>query len=339
MNSDHVNSLEEEIIERYLAGECSDADMRRIFEWLQASENNRKEWLKLRMVSAQGVFTHSSESEHIARSYKELRKKQNKQKRFEQEISRKITLRLMRYAASILLLAGLSVIFFKYITDWQYPKMIVVATGENEPVRQVMLEDGSQVWLSAGSHIEYPERFRKNERSVSVEGKVYFEVNKDANRPFYVKTETYTVKVLGTSFEVNAFKYSQTSDVALVDGEIEILDHNRAALCALQPGQQFEIDKISNRFTLHRVNAEMYASWHEGKLEFNGLTFAEIVKVLERQYHVRIVLDEGIAKDIRLVGSLNLQKDIYQMMRAIELIVPINYHVQKDTVVYIQAKK
>jgi hypothetical protein len=54
---------------------------------------------------------------------------------------------------------------------------------------------------------------------------------------------------------------------------------------------------------------------------------------------VRIVLDEGIFKVIRLVGSLNLQKDIYQMMRAIELIVPINYHVQKDTAVYIQAKK
>ena len=332
-------SLDENIIERYRAGECSEADMAQILEWLKASDENREEWLKLRMVSAKSAFARFSASEHVTCSYKELLKKRNIQKEFEQEITRKITLRLMRYAATILLLVGLSVIFYKYATDWQYPKMVVVATGENEPVRLLMLEDSTQVWLSAGSRIEYPERFWKNERSVSVEGKVYIEVAKDANRPFYVKTETYTVKVLGTSFEVNAYKYSQTSDVTLVEGNVEIFDHNQISLCTIQPGQQFEINKISNRFTLQRVEAEMYASWHEGTLEFDGLTFAEIAKALERHYNVRIILGEGITRDIRLVGSLSFGKDIYQMMRAMELVVPIKYHVQTDTVVYIQSKK
>lgn len=333
-----MNSLNEKLIEKYLAGECSEVEMEQILEWFNASEDNRKEWLKLRMVSAKSAFMHFSDTDQVARAYKELLKKQDDQKRFKQEVTRKITLRFMRYAASILVLIGMSVFFYKYTTDWQYPKMIVVATGANEPVRKIMLEDSSQVWLSAGSRIEYPKRFRKNERKVSVEGKVFFEVAKDVHRPFYVKTETYTVKVLGTSFEVNAFKYNQISDVTLLEGNVEILDNNLASLCILQPGQQFETDKLSNQFTLHQVNAEMYASWHGGQFEFDGLTFAEIVKILERHYNVLIIIDDHIAKDQRLVGSLSFQKDISQMMKTIEMVVPIKYHVQIDTVVYLQSK-
>ena len=333
-----MNDLNEFIFEKYLAGECSEAELNQLIEWFNASEKNRKEWLKLRMVSAKSAYVHFSDPDQIARASKELRKKQFARKLLEEEITRKITLRVMRYAASILILAGLSVIFYKYVTDWQYPQMLIVTVAANEHPKQITLDDSSRVWLSAGSRIEYPERFGKNERKVLVEGKVFFEVAKDAKRPFCVKTDTYTVMALGTSFEVNALRYSQTSDVTLVDGHVEILNHHLAHLCTLMPGQQFETDKLSNSFSLHDVHAEMYTSWYEGKLEFDGLSFAEIAKVLERHYGVRIILDDGIAGDIKLVGSLSFQKDIYQMMRAIELVVPIKYHVQKDTVVYIQSK-
>ena len=330
-----MNSLGEKLIEKYLVVECSEDEITQILEWLNTSEDNRKEWLKLRMVSAKSAFIHFSDTEHVARSYDELLKKQDVRKRLE----KRIYLRFMRYAASILILIGLSLVFYKYATDLKYSKMIVVTTGENEQVRYIMLEDSSQVWLSSGSRIEYPVRFRKNQRNVLAEGRVYFEVAKDANRPFYVKTDAYTVKVLGTSFEVNAYKYSQTSDVTLVEGNIEIFDDNLASLCILQPGRQFEIDKLSNCFTLHQVNAESYASWHRGQFEFDGMTFAEIVNVLEHHYNVRIIIDECIAKDQKLVGSLSFQKDIYQMMRTIELVVPIKYHVQIDTIVYLKSNK
>ena len=338
MYTDYMDSFDEKLIGKYLANECSDAEMEQILEWLNVSEDNRKEWLKMRIVSARNVYIHFSDAERLACSYKELLRKQDVQKRLIQKITRKTILRFMRYAASILVLIGMSVLFYKYATDWRYPQMVVVTLGDNEHVRHIMLEDSSQVWLSAGSRIEYPKRFWKNKRSVSVEGKVYFEVVEDVNRPFYVKTETYTVRVLGTSFEVNAFKYSQTSDVTLVDGKVEILDQNLATLCTLLPGQQFETDKLNNCFTLHQVNAEMYASWHGGQFEFDGLTFAEVIRALERHYNVRIIIEDSIAKDLRLVGSLSFQKDIYQMMRTLELVAPIRYHMQINTVVYIQNK-
>ena len=334
-----MDNLDEIVVERFIAGECSEVEMQRVLDWFKASEENRKEWLKLRMVSAKRDFVRFSEPEHVDRSYRELLKERGERETLERKIARKITLRFLRYAASILLLMGVSYAVYLYVSYQEPVKMVVVAVGGNEPVREIRLGDSTRVWLSAGSQIEYPERFDKEERKVSVEGKVYFEVAADTNRPFWVSTETYMVKVVGTSFEVNTFRFRQMSDVTLIEGKVEILDRELTSLCLMQPGQQFEIDKLTNSFVLHEVAAEMVAAWHDGKLEFDGLTFAEIAKALERQYNVRIILEEGIVPNQKLVGSLSFQKDIYEMMRTIALVIPIEYNVQMNTVVvHIQPK-
>ena len=333
-----MNNLNEKLIEKYLAGKCSDVEAKQILEWLESSEENRKEWLKFRIIPIKNNYLHLSDPTHIAQSYNELCKDYNKRKRLEQKISRKITLQFMRYAVSILVIIGLSVVFYIYVNNLIQPKMICVVADGNEHVRELILNDSTRVWLSSGSRIVYPERFEKNKRMVSLEGRAYFEVTEDSNRPFYINTETYMVKVLGTAFEINAFKFRRNSDVTLVNGKVEILDNNRTSMCTLQPGQQFKIDKMNNSFSLQSVDAGMLVSWHSGSFEFDGLTFAEITRILEHHYNVRIILDEGIAKDIKLVGSLSFQKDIHQMMKTIEFVVPIKYHVQTDTIVYIHPK-
>jgi len=334
-----MKDLDERLVERYMAGECSEVEMQQILDWFNASDDNRKEWLKLRMVSAKRHFIRFSDPDHVACSYLELINKRLDQKLLEQRIARKITLRFLRYAASILLLIGLSYASYLYATYQEPVKTVAVAVSGTEPVREIRLDDSTRVWISAGSKIEYPEKFDKKERKVSIEGKVYFEVATDRDRPFWVNTETYSVKVRGTSFEVNAFRYRQISDVTLVEGQVEIFDQKLTSLCLLEPGQQFEIDKLTNRFALHKVDAEMFATWHDGKLEFDGLTFAEIAKTLERHYNVQIILEEGIAKDKKLVGSLSYQKDIHEMMRTIAVAIPIEYNVQMSTIVHIQPKR
>ena len=333
-----MDNLDEKLVERYMDGTCSEAEMKQILDWFNASEHNRKEWLKLRMVAVKSHFTRCSEPEHLADAYRELRKERMERELLEKTITRKVTMRFLQYAASIVLLIGLSYISYRYIDYRNRPKMLTVAVTANQPSRKICLDDSTCVWISAGSKIEYPEKFGKKERKVSVEGKVYFEVAADTLRPFFVGTDTYTVKVLGTSFEINAFRFSQLSDVTLVEGQVEILNTDRVSLCRLDPGQQFEIDKLTNRFALHQVDAELFTAWHGGKLEFDGLTFAEIAKALERQYSVQIFLEYGIIKDKKLVGSLSYQKDIHEMMRAIASVIPIKYDIKTNTTVHIYPK-
>jgi ferric-dicitrate binding protein FerR (iron transport regulator) len=111
-----------------------------------------------------------------------------------------------------------------------------------------------------------------------------------------------------------------------------------ASLCILHPGQQFQLNKKSNRFQLKDVNVELFTSWHSGKIEFDGMTLGEIIKRLERYYNVQLVLDGNINKNERLVGSLSLKKDIYEMMETIKQVIPIKYEVQTSTIVYVESK-
>lgn len=333
-----MNELSEKMIEKYLSGKCSETEMDELSQWFEASEANRNEWLKLRMALVKNKYDAASDPKHLLISYNEIKKKRQEHDELVKRISRKIMLRIMTYAASIILLIGVSFVTYQSIRNFVDPPMVVLAVGQNEPVRRVVLEDSTSVWLSAGSRIEYPKRFSKKERHVFVEGRAYFEVSKDANRPFFVKTESYLVKVLGTSFDVNSSKDERLSDVVLVEGSVEILNNNMASLCTLRPGQQFELNRKNYRYHLNDVDVELYTSWRSGKIEFDGMSFEDILKVLERYYNVQLVLDDSLNRDEKLVGSLSLEKDIYEMMKTIERVIPINYEVQTNTVVYLHSK-
>jgi len=330
--------LDEKIFEKYLSGTCTEAEMEKLCQWFEASEENRKEWLKIRMALVKNKYTVSSDPKHLQSSYLEIKQQQQEYEKLVKRITRKIVLRLTTYAACFLLLIGVSFGSYKSVRSFVNPPMLVVAVDNGSPVQKVLLEDSTVAWVSANSRIEYPKKFSKKDRTVTVEGKVYFDVSKDIDRPFYVKTESYMVKVLGTSFEVNSYKEEHFSDVILVEGSVEILNYNMASLCTLQPGQQFELNKKNYRFLLNEVNVELFTSWHNGKIEFDGMSFGEILEGLQRFYNVQLVLDENINKDEKLVGSLSLEKDIYEMMRTIEQVIPIKYEVQTNTIVYIQSK-
>jgi ferric-dicitrate binding protein FerR (iron transport regulator) len=95
---------------------------------------------------------------------------------------------------------------------------------------------------------------------------------------------------------------------------------------------------MTNNFTKRNVDAELLATWHGGELEFDGLTFAEIAKALERQYNVQIILEKGIDNNKKLVGSLSYEKDIHEMMRAIASVISIRYDIQINTIVHIYSQ-
>lgn len=333
-----MDQLDEKIFEKYLSGTCTEAEMEALSQWFGASAQNREEWLKLRMARAKGAYTAAAAPERLAASFAEIERKQQEYKALERRITRRVMMRFTAYAASILLLIGASFASYEAVRGYLVPDMLVASVEEGQAVKQIFLADSTSVWLSAGSRIEYPERFSKKERNVYVEGKVYFDVTKDAARPFYVKTDNYMVRVLGTSFEVNSYEKERFSDVTLVEGSVEILNNSKASLCTLKPGQQFALNKDNYHFQRNDVNVDLLTGWRSGKIEFDGMTFGEIIKGLERYYNVELVVEGNISQEQKLVGSLSLKKDIHDMMRTIGQVIPIKYEIRTNTVVYIQSQ-
>lgn len=327
--------LNERIIEKFFDGSCSESEMELLAQWFAESEENRKEWLKLRLAYMQSKFEHLSDFEHVKLSWEDLKRKRVEREMLEKRITRRVMLKFVRYAACVLFVMGISFVGYKGFQFVKYPQNIVLAVAEDEPTQKFLLEDSTIVWISAGSSLEYPKRFSSRERVVSADGKVYFEVFKDKQRPFLVQTETYIVKVLGTSFEVNSFKEERFSSVTLVEGSVDVLNKNKATLCRLHPGQQFELDRTNRHYYLSDINVDFYTSWRKGKIDFDGMSFKEILRGLEHFYNVKIVLDDSVNMDEQLVGSLTLKKDIHEMMKVLKRVVPFKYKIQTDTVIYI----
>lgn len=158
---------------------------------------------------------------------------------------------------------------------------------------QLILPDGSKVWLNAASSISYPAVFTGNERKIKVSGEVYMEVAKDARKPFFVDVDgRSTVQVLGTSFNINSYANEGNIKTTLVDGSVKVLSHGKQV--TLQPGQQAVIAANTQEIRLQPANIDKVLAWKNGFINFESGSFQEVMRQIERWYDIEIKLEGSI---------------------------------------------
>lgn len=212
---------------------------------------------------------------------------------------------------------------------------------------QVILPDGSKVWLNAKSKLIYKKHFGEKFREVTLIGEAFFDVVKDAQHPFIVNTSSLHLKVLGTAFNVRSFANDKTSEAALVRGSIEVtLVNNPDKKITLKPSEKIIVRNtvISNSAAKHMVpitpnnttikeiplitlsNIHYKESeplpeeiqWIEKKLVFTSESFDDLAARMERYYNVSIEFEDETAKDLVLSGSFK-EENIYEAMKALQL--------------------
>ena len=157
---------------------------------------------------------------------------------------------------------------------------------------QIELSDGTLVHLNAGSSLRYPVNFLNDgPRQVFLSGEAYFDVAKNASNPFIVNVDKLDVRVLGTQFNVSAYREDISIDVVLVEGAVDLnqKDQFQGERIPLTPGQKGSYKENSNSIIVNMVNTALYTSWMQGHLVFRDLTFNQILAKLERHYNIEIV--------------------------------------------------
>ena len=156
------------------------------------------------------------------------------------------------------------------------------------------LPDGTSVELNSGSTLEYPAVFARGERRVRVEGEAMFDVAKVADKPFYVETFAYDVKVLGTRFNVEADEARGVFSTALMEGSVAILDKHDNRITELEPDQVVTLTD-GRLIKRHEENIGSRYRWTDGIINCAGLSFEELMRRFERAFGVTIVLEcEGV---------------------------------------------
>lgn len=177
---------------------------------------------------------------------------------------------------------------------------------------QLTLSDGSRVWLNAASSIRFPVAFTGNQREVGITGEVYFEVEKQAGTPFRVAIPGGTaLEVLGTGFNVNAYKEETGMRTTLLSGAIRVT-HNNATIM-LKPGQQALLNKEQEIKVVNGVDTEAVMAWKNGLFNFSNASLQEVMRQLERWYNITVIY-EGVIPDRQFNGEIERGLQLSQVL-------------------------
>ncbi len=194
---------------------------------------------------------------------------------------------------------------------------------------QVVLPDGSLVWLNSGSRISFPAVFNSKSRDVELKGEAFFEVVKNEKIPMIVSTPNINVKVYGTQFNLKAFDEDNVVEAALLEGKISILSKNDKQEYFLEPGQAASYSIQNQKLQIHKVDdMSFYTGWKDGKLIFNDERFAGILQKLERWYNVDIQLADPELGNYSLYATF-FDENIEQVLEIFSNSIPISVEYPK----------
>jgi transmembrane sensor len=197
---------------------------------------------------------------------------------------------------------------------------------------KVVLPDGTQVWLNAASSITYPLAFRSNERKVEIIGEAYFEVTKDAARPFRVYSGKQVVEVLGTHFNINAYPDEPAIKTTLLEGKVKVTAG--ANQIFLIPGEQSQMSIAS--LTLNQdVDLEEITAWRNGYFVFNHEHIESIMRKISRWYDVDVEYKGPISEDW-FGGTVSRDKDASEMLSKLELTGQIHFKIVGRRIIVLQ---
>lgn len=205
----------------------------------------------------------------------------------------------------------------------EYGKVVVPCGGEY----QLLLADGTQVWLNSDSKLEFPLVFTGTERRVKLCGEAYFKVQPNKNMPFRIEVGDSEICVLGTSFNVNY--YENHMRTTLVEGAVSVATcgHNYF----LSPGEEATVS--AGKVEIEKVDVYERIAWTEGKFVFRDRRLEEVMDILKRWYDVEVFYQKEEVKDLHFTGNIPRHATIGEVLRFLERTRLVHFNISERTVI------
>lgn len=296
--------MNEEQIIKYLKGQSTPAESEKVENWILVDKKNADiffEIERLWLMKREAAIAHSC---RVETAYERL-------SRILQPQSRKYKLfglHYWKYAAVGLIALLITVdIFYDRPVVPDAVNMVEVPKGQRV---NLVLSDGTKVCLNSNSRLHYPAVFSNKQRHVELEGEAFFEVTHDEKCPFVVQVPDMTIKVLGTTFNVKAYR-DEVTYVTLKSGKVEVCTTDERESAMLNPNEQVSYSKLTG-LKLHRVNGNAFYVWKAGEIAYVDNSLSEIVKDLERRFNVHIRIEgAGLAErkfSLRVENNVTLSQ-------------------------------
>ena len=237
-------------------------------------------------------------------------------------------LKMISKGAAILFLPLLLTCFWLYYSNNErFPEPTYAFQEITSPPgmrSQVVLTDGTKVWLNAESTIKFQVPFPKEKRKVEVIGEAFFDVAKNPDQMFIVHSANVGVKVYGTRFNFKAYQEDQNIEVILEEGKVglTIFEPGNVKKTTMMPGDHAIVERNSNKTSVKNENISRFIAWHTGKLVFDNSPMNEVAKMLERWYGIEVIISNPEIMDYRFTTTFD-NESLFEVIELIELSSPI----------------
>lgn len=276
-----ITDIENLLLIRYLRNELSDTESQQVVSWSQENEANKQFLFGLKEAYMLSRWEKLREKADTEDGWNELKLSLETN---QPSIIKKWGQFALRYAAVAILFLVSGFLLHDLVIKEQ-PQYNTIATASGKQTT-LALNDGTKVTLNENSKLIYPTNFNQDDRSVTLQGEAYFEVIHDAKKPFLVHTSSYTVKDLGTKFDVHAYPNDTYSYTSLKKGKVQILDNatGNKILSELQPGTQLAYNRKTGDYAVKAIDKNAIAVWLPGKIIIKHKTLTTISQMLASKY-------------------------------------------------------
>ncbi len=351
-----------DIIIRILKGEASQEDKQKLTNWLAQDQENIEIFKQSESVWNALEIVKMGKEYDSGKAFNTFKEQVNKRLKSSRRIGlyKKIDA-LIRIAAVFVILIGIGHLLIKPVDKsiQSGPSLFAIISPRGSKT-QVLLPDGSKVWLNSESKIQYFNNFNQSGREVLLEGEGYFEVKKNPDKPFIVTTSDIRIKALGTTFNIKAYPGEKTIETTLVEGKLEVesdISGKVNKLATLVPNQKVTFFKnneavqeqknieekkkvesappvksgLDNIISNEKVDPSLITSWKNNILYFDNENFQDLALKLERRFGVTIHFVDEDLKQMRFSGKF---RDIIieQVLEALQFASPFYYRLDDNNI-------
>lgn len=193
---------------------------------------------------------------------------------------------------------------------------------------KLVLSDSTIVWLNAESSITYPIQFAGNIRKVNITGEAYFDVTPNKGKPFVVESGSTQIEVLGTEFNINAYKGDAGIFTTLIEGSVAV-DNGFGKQAVIKPNEQ-AITNSSAHLEVRKVDVNRVLDWRNGMFDFEDEALEDILEELVRWYDFKIFYESEDLKSYEFTGGIDRYKDMNQLLQLFEMTKSVNFYLKGD---------
>lgn len=317
--------MEETVLLSYLKGETSKVESQEVESWTEADAGNLKVLEQLYYVTFLGDRLKAAEEVDVEGALARL-KSDLKRKNLKLEKKPPFWRKYAAVAAAFIIGILFAGILFRASSSHQSNYTFLTGKGERA---QVLLPDGTKVWLNSSTYINFQSSFFGLSRGLELSGEAYFEVAPDKYRPFVVRTNQVKTTVLGTKFNVRFRKEEERVVTSLLSGSVKVGIKNEAKEnqeFILKPGQEIAVNTKTLQSELTKSSRpEDILLWINGKLNFKNATLLEITHALEKHFDVRFSFQNTTLEDKRFTCEFETDDDIAQILKVLSLTNQLKY--------------